>query len=139
MLKLSIASTLSIAIAGSSPVHAASTSPFDFNITANTSTSPILEIKDRGRRVVAIELNGSVSIANGHTVDDAAEKTYEEAPFNGECMKDYTYTYEFTIGSWSVGLKPNGDVVYVGITPTPVADSYYHKLASIAGRASCNS
>ena len=118
----------------------------NLNITANVSS--IFEVNNStGRRVVTIELNGSVTIADGVSVDEAVEKTYELASFHGECTKDYTYTYEFDfidknhsgIGNWTVGLQPSGDVVYVGIKPTAVADSYFHKLAALAGRGVCHS
>ena len=43
------------------------------------------------------------------------------------------------IGNWTVGLQSSGDVVYVGLTPTPIADSYFHKLAALAGLSVCHS
>lgn len=117
-------------------------------IGVNPPPSSIYQVHDAaGRPIVTIELDGSVSIAPGVTVDEAVEKTYEIADFNGACPKDWTYTYEFDfidknhtgIGNWVVGLQPSGNVVYVGLTPTPVADAYFHKLATLAGSGECSS
>ncbi len=94
----------------------------------------------------SVMVSGMVFIAT--TPEDAAKEASESIKVDcnnlaAKAHNDaYVYTMLFDVWltalnnyHWSIGLKPNGDVVYENIKPTEEADRYFRALAH---NLSCN-